>query len=108
MAGAVFKGFDDVVRLLIEHGADPLAGQPSAEECAKMFNRWEGEAGFKTLFEHAPGRGVGGRQAAPPVPDREEMQRIPGVGLRQTSIDSPLTGQQPSTDERPPPFAAER
>nr|CDI53028.1 ankyrin-like protein [Melanopsichium pennsylvanicum 4] len=31
VAGAVFKGYDHVVRLLIQHGADPLAGQPNAE-----------------------------------------------------------------------------
>lgn len=80
VAGAVFKGHDDVVQVLIEHGADPLAGQPSAEDTAKMFNRWDDDAqkkGFKKLFEEAPGRGHGAREAPEAVPDREESQRTP-------------------------------
>lgn len=81
VAGAVFKGFDDVVRVLIAHGADPLAGQPNAEECAQMFNKWKGENGYKELFEKASGRGVGGREAAPAVEDREQARRVPGMGL---------------------------
>lgn len=78
VAGAVFKGFDEVIRILIEHGADPTAGQPTAEDCAKMFNRWDGENGLQTLFEQAPGRGAGAREAAPPVEDREQARRVPG------------------------------
>ena len=82
VAGAVFKGYSEVVKVLIEHGADPLAGQPSAEECAKMFNKWEAEHGYRKLFQEARGRGVGGRQAGPAVQDREEVRRAPGVGLQ--------------------------
>ena len=39
IAGAVFKGYDDVVRVLYEGGADILAGQPNAVDCARMFKR---------------------------------------------------------------------
>lgn len=101
VAGAVFKGFDDVVRLLIEHGADPLAGQPNAEECAQMFNKWEGEHGYKDLFEQAPGRGVGAREAAPPVEDREDVRRVPGIGLVATSNEPSASGTSiPTTSDR--------
>lgn len=103
VAGAVFKGFDEVVRVLVEYGADPLAGQPSAEECAKMFGRWEG---YKELFEGANGRGVGGREVAPAVEDREEVRRVPGVGLQRTEAEG--EGQQQSPDASRPPFQAER
>ncbi|PWY99850.1 hypothetical protein BCV70DRAFT_162196 [Testicularia cyperi] len=85
VAGAVFKGYADVVKVLIEHGADPLAGQPSAQECAQMFGKWEGESGFRQLFEEAPGRGAGAREASAAVEDREEARRIPGVGLQHQS-----------------------
>lgn len=81
VAGAVFKGYDEVVNILIQHGADPLAGQPSAEDTAKMFGRWEDsddKKGFKALFENASGRGKGAREAPEAVPDREEQQRVPG------------------------------
>ncbi|EPQ29312.1 uncharacterized protein PFL1_03067 [Pseudozyma flocculosa PF-1] len=87
VAGAVFKGYDEVVRILVQHGADPAAGQPSAEETAKMFGRWDGEGGHKQLFEDAPGRGAGAREASEAVEDREEARRVPGVGL-QTSAGS--------------------
>uniref|UniRef100_V5ED67 Uncharacterized protein n=2 Tax=Kalmanozyma brasiliensis (strain GHG001) TaxID=1365824 RepID=V5ED67_KALBG len=104
VAGAVFKGYDEVVRVLIECGADPCAGQPSAEECAKMFNRWEGEGGYQELFEGASGRGSGGQEARPAVEDREMERRVPGVGL-QRAEDSE---QQESPDSSRPPFHAER
>lgn len=83
VAGAVFKGADDVVRALIAHGADPLAGHPSAEDTAKMFNKWADDGdtkGLKDLFENAPGRGRGAREAPDAVPDREEQQMVPGAG----------------------------
>jgi hypothetical protein len=41
LAGAVFKGYDDVVDALLESGADPDAGTPSARQAAEMFGRQE-------------------------------------------------------------------
>jgi ankyrin repeat protein len=42
LAGAVFKGADEVVRVLVEEGkADVRLGQPSAVDCAVMFKRWD-------------------------------------------------------------------
>jgi hypothetical protein len=35
----VFKGYDDVVRVLYEGGADVEKGQPNAVDCARMFKR---------------------------------------------------------------------
>jgi len=87
LAGAVFKGHDEVIKLLVEFGADPLAGQPNAEDSAKMFNKWEDDGdkkGLKELFEAAPGRGKGAQEAPAAVPDREENQRLPGQAQSQT------------------------
>ena len=39
LAGAIFKDEADVIRVLIEHGADPDAGTPSARATAQMFGR---------------------------------------------------------------------
>ncbi|MGH3358209.1 MAG: ankyrin repeat domain-containing protein [Nocardioidaceae bacterium] len=39
LAGAVFKGEDLVVSVLIGAGADPDAGQPSARATARMFGK---------------------------------------------------------------------
>jgi ankyrin repeat protein len=39
LAGAVFKGEDEVVRTLLEAGADPDAGHPTARQTAEMFGR---------------------------------------------------------------------
>ena len=39
LAGAIFKGEDEVVRLLIELGAGPRVGNPSAIDSAKMFGQ---------------------------------------------------------------------
>lgn len=39
LAGAVFKNEVDVIRVLVEHGADPDAGNPSARATAQMFGR---------------------------------------------------------------------
>jgi hypothetical protein len=85
LAGAVFKGHNDVIPLLLAAGADPLSGQPSAEDSAKMFNRWEGENGLKEAFESAPGRGTGARDAPPAVEDREEVRRVPGAGPQESA-----------------------
>jgi ankyrin repeat protein len=39
LAGAVFKGEVEVVRALLDAGADPAAGAPSALDTARMFER---------------------------------------------------------------------
>jgi hypothetical protein len=39
LAGAIFKGEDEVVTTLVELGADPRAGAPSAIESAKLFGQ---------------------------------------------------------------------
>ena len=39
LAGAVFKGEDLVVSVLLGAGADPDAGQPTARATAKMFGK---------------------------------------------------------------------
>ena len=39
LAGAVFKGEDEVVRVLVDGGADPAAGTPSAIDTARMFGK---------------------------------------------------------------------
>ncbi len=39
VAGALFKGEEEIVRRLIEAGADLDAGTPSARETAQMFGR---------------------------------------------------------------------
>jgi ankyrin repeat protein len=39
LAGAVFKGEDDVVHALVAGGADPRGGHPTAVDTAAMFGR---------------------------------------------------------------------
>jgi ankyrin repeat protein len=39
IAGAMFKGEDDIVRLLLAAGADVDAGTPTARQAATMFGR---------------------------------------------------------------------
>lgn len=41
IAGAVFKGYDEVVKIMYEKGADLFAGQPNALDAAHMFKREE-------------------------------------------------------------------
>ncbi|WAM00056.1 ankyrin repeat domain-containing protein [Streptomyces sp. Je 1-369] len=41
LAGAVFKGEDAVIRALLDGGADPAAGTPSAVDTARMFGKAE-------------------------------------------------------------------
>ena len=41
LAGAAFKGYPDVARALLEAGADPDAGSPTARAAAEMFARTE-------------------------------------------------------------------
>ena len=42
----VFKGEDEVVRLLLDAGADPHAGGPNAVETARVF----GQTGYLEMF----------------------------------------------------------
>ena len=39
LAGVVFKGYDEIARILIAHGADPNLGTPTAIQTAQMFNK---------------------------------------------------------------------
>lgn len=39
LAGAVFKGYGEVVRILFEAGADPNGGVPTAIDTARMFEK---------------------------------------------------------------------
>ena len=39
LAGAVCKGETDVIKALLEGGADPAAGTPSAVDTARMFGK---------------------------------------------------------------------
>ena len=41
LAGAVFKGHDEVVRVLVDGGADPRSGTPTAIQTARMFKKDE-------------------------------------------------------------------
>ncbi|KAF6825844.1 hypothetical protein CPLU01_10041 [Colletotrichum plurivorum] len=70
LAGAVFKGLDSVIevseQVLLEGGADPDYGTPSAIQCITMFNK---EGPWKEKFETAPGRG---KAKAVPQDDKEE------------------------------------
>ncbi|KAJ2904573.1 ankyrin-like protein [Zalerion maritima] len=54
IAGAVFKKEDAVVDVLLEGGADPDYGAPSAMQCIGMFQQDEK---WKAKFEAAKGRG---------------------------------------------------
>ncbi|RGP77342.1 hypothetical protein FLONG3_4528 [Fusarium longipes] len=57
LAGAVFKKEDTVIQLL-DGGADPEYGQPSAFECVAMFKQ---EDTWKVKFDAAPGKGQAGK-----------------------------------------------
>lgn len=41
LAGAVFKGEQDVITALVKAGADPSAGAPSAIDTARVFGKQE-------------------------------------------------------------------
>lgn len=47
LAGAVFKNETEVIRVLVEHGADVDAGTPSARATAQMFGRELPEPGAR-------------------------------------------------------------
>jgi hypothetical protein len=47
LAGAVFKGEPEVIDALLDGGADPAAGTPSAVDTARMF----GQDALVTRFE---------------------------------------------------------
>jgi uncharacterized protein len=47
LAGAIFKDESDVIRVLMEHGADVDAGTPSARATAQMFGRELPEPGAR-------------------------------------------------------------
>ena len=54
LAGAVFKGEDAVVTALLDGGADPAAGTPSAVDTARMFAKDDLLARF-TAAQDGPG-----------------------------------------------------
>ncbi|KAF5618198.1 ankyrin [Fusarium tjaetaba] len=61
LAGAVFKKEDAVIQKikeLLDGGADPEYGQPSAAECITMFKQ---EDTWKSKFDAAPGKGQAGK-----------------------------------------------
>ena len=64
LAGAVFKGLDAVVRVLLAHGADPHLGTPSAAQTAQMFKRTE----LLALM---------GGLAAAEQPEQQEQESVP-------------------------------
>lgn len=41
LAGAIFKNEEEVVRVLVDDGADPRLGTPSAIDTAKVFRKTE-------------------------------------------------------------------
>lgn len=49
LAGAIFKKETAVIEALIKAGADPLAGQPTAIDCALMFGQQELTERLKAL-----------------------------------------------------------
>ena len=57
LAGAVFKDEKEVVGALLEGGADPDWGSPTAMEAVALFRK---EDEWKSKFEKAKGRGLGG------------------------------------------------
>lgn len=61
LAGAIFKHEDNVVRTLVDIGADPRAGSPSAIETAKIFKQtqWLDVLGVTEEERNAPNRALG-------------------------------------------------
>jgi ankyrin repeat protein len=54
LAGAVFKNEDAVVEALLQGGADPGHGAPTAMDAIGLFKQ---EAKWKAKFDAAPGKG---------------------------------------------------
>lgn len=54
----MFKDENEVVEVLLEGGADPDCGEPSAMQAMEIFRK--GEV-WREKFEGAKGRGSGGR-----------------------------------------------
>ncbi|KFY91135.1 hypothetical protein V498_05641 [Pseudogymnoascus sp. VKM F-4517 (FW-2822)] len=63
LAGAVFKNESEVVKVLLEGGADPDYGAPSAMEAIVLFKK---EDQWRNLFEEAPGKGKAVATLTPP------------------------------------------
>ena len=61
IAGAVFKREDEVVRVLLEVGADPRAGEPNAIASARIFGRTD----LLAMLGAREGEGTG---VVPPPP----------------------------------------
>ena len=58
LAGAVFKGEAEVIEALLEGGADPDIGEPSAMEAVAIFGQ---DGLWRERFQRAKGRGSGTR-----------------------------------------------
>jgi ankyrin repeat protein len=69
LAGAVFKNETEVIEALLEGGADPDLGQPSAMEAVGLFGL---DKVWKERFESAKGRGT--------VKAESEMEKAKGQG----------------------------
>ena len=62
LAGVVFKGYDEIARILIENGADPNAGTPTALQTAQMFNKTQ----LLALMRQQSGQSTGQENVPPP------------------------------------------
>lgn len=72
LAGAVFKHEEEVVEALLEGGADPECGEPSASEAARIFGM---EERWGERFRGARGRGSVRKEGK-----EEGVERRGGVG----------------------------
>jgi len=51
LAGVVFKNEPEVIKILLEAGADPELGEPSALDATKVFRQEEYEGMFREQIE---------------------------------------------------------
>ncbi|ERF75971.1 hypothetical protein EPUS_01337 [Endocarpon pusillum Z07020] len=51
LAGAVFKNEEEIIKALLEGGADPTIGEPSALDATKIFRQERFEGMFKEQIE---------------------------------------------------------